>query len=194
MRRLAVAALLLLTGCATETNYVRFHTKNPQRSAELNYVWYPVKDSVTIKTEYRPGKPYPVKGDPTYIFANCDSAYQSAYDEAIRLGQKGKVVVPPVRVLLPPNTHQVDTIASMELIIREATSLAEGLRYELGKSFDETAKERERGNTYQAGYNKARKRNYYMASGYALLFMAAIGYGYFRLKAGYVNTAKNIVS
>jgi len=187
MKRLAVAALLLMSSCATETNYVRFHTKNPQRSAELNYVWFPVKDSVTIKTEYRPGKPYAVKGDPMYIFANCDSAYQAAYDEAIRLGQKGKVVVPPVRLPLPPNTHQVDTIASMALIIREATSLAEGLRYELGKSYDETAKERERGNTYQAGYNKARKRNYYMAAGYGFLLLLAMGWGYFKLQSQYLN-------
>jgi len=187
MRRLAIAALLLLSSCATETNYVRFHTKNPQRSAELNVVWYPNHDSVTIKTEYRPGKPYPVKSDPTYIFANCDSAYRAAYDEAIRLGQKGRVVVPPVRIPLPPNTHQVDTIAIQELIIRQQTSQIEALRYQLGESRDETAKQRERANTYQAAYAKRGGKIRYMAAGYGLLALLAIGWGYFKIQSQYLN-------
>ncbi len=99
---------LLISSCANEKKFVRFHDKNPKEAIGHCLVWNPsIIDSVHEKIVYKPGKPQIIPGET--IYADCDSAYQAAYDEAIKLGLK-KVVVKKVAVPCPPSTITHDSV------------------------------------------------------------------------------------
>ncbi len=101
-----VGSALLLSGCANEKHFVRFHDKHEAKALEHIVRWYPNRDSVREIFTYLPGKRDTLPGE--IIYANCDSAYIAALDEAAKMGVK--VVVKRVAVPCPPSTAIHDTL------------------------------------------------------------------------------------
>lgn len=170
MRRLAVAALLLLTGCANEKNFVKYHTKEPGITAGHCAIWHPHRDSTIIKVITKKGETVTLPGEIEYINYNCDSAVMAALDEASKTNTRI-----PVRVRV-----RVDTFDRQTVVFRENTAMVTSLNYKLGISDKKADK-------YQAAYNKTRTRANYMAAGYGFLLLLAMGWGYFKLQSQYLN-------
>lgn len=101
-----VGSALLLSGCANEKKFVRFHDKHEAKALEHIVRWYPTRDSIIERVTVLPGRVDTIAGQ--VLFANCDSAYLAALDEAARMGVK--VVVKRVAVPCPPSTSVHDTV------------------------------------------------------------------------------------
>lgn len=189
MRNAAIAIVLmaLMSGCAayraTEKNFLRFHEENDSLAEYHCGRWKPITEKVITRLIKKEGKPYPVPGEIQYVNVPCDSAYRAAYDEAIRLGQKGRIVVPSIRIKLPPQMMRVDTQDILKEITQENTHLVKGLQYKLNQANIAT----EKANAKLEKETEVKKKYRRIATWEgSILFLVAAGactYKYMKIKA-----------
>ena len=88
---------VLLASCGVrhkEKKFVQFHDYHNDIAVRWCAKWYPTKDSIHEQVFYQPGDTITIEGET--IYANCDSAYLAALDEAAKNGTK--VIVKNVAV------------------------------------------------------------------------------------------------
>lgn len=104
---LLVGATMLLSGCANEKKFVRFHDKHEAKALEHIVKWYPSRDSVVERLTVLPGRVDTIAGQ--VVYADCDSAYRAAliWDTAYTLAPR--VIIQKVAVPCPPSTVRVDS-------------------------------------------------------------------------------------
>ncbi len=112
----------IMVSCSTEKNFVKYHNNHDTTSAKYCSSWYPMQEKISTRTIYKPGTTRTIKGEDHVIYANCDSAYQAAYDEMARSGKKDqKIVVKNIPVFIP-TSERVDTFFKDSVIIKESTA------------------------------------------------------------------------
>lgn len=126
---LLLISVTFITSCANERKFVKFHDNNEITAAGHCASWYPNKDSVHQETFFREGEKKYIPGP--VIYANCDSAYVAALNEAVRLGNAGNIKVPPVKIPCPPSTQKHDTIREVRYERVNNTAMEVYLRGEL---------------------------------------------------------------
>lgn len=173
---LIIAALILygLQSCSTEKNFVKYHNKHDTTAAKYCLSWCPIHEKVTTRTVYKPGTPKIIKGEEHVIYANCDSAYQAAYDEMARSGKKDKKIV--VKNIAIPIPTQVDTFFVDSTIVKESTAKLDiadnkinNLQIALAKQKDESIKT-------MTEKTKWLHRSMWLGGGYALMLIIFVGY------------------
>lgn len=118
---IAVFFTIMWSSCATEKGFVKFKNKRDSTAANYCSIWYPIVQNTTVETKYVKGKTDTVKGDPVFIYADCDSAYRAAVAESKKTGNP--VVVQRVPVYIPSfTTERVDTIFKDSTIVKESTA------------------------------------------------------------------------
>lgn len=142
---LAVMLTLMFSSCANEKKFVRFHDKKPDKAINYCLVWNPAKDSVHETVVFKPGKPKIIQGET--IYADCDSAYKAAYDEAAKLGLK-VIKVKKVAVTCPPSINIHDTVAIDKYVQVRYTKIEDSLKSGWNKANAETAKFKSRSSKY----------------------------------------------
>lgn len=165
-----LAGLTMLFSCANEKHFVKYHDKQPAKAIGYCIAWNPTKDSVHESVSYLPGETQIIPGE--VIYANCDSAYQSALDEVTGLRQNGmKIVVKRVTVPCPPSTVRVDTFFKDKFVQVRYTAIEDTLKRRLNTACDLASR-----------LNKESAHRGYMILG---LLAVIVAYSYFRLKSSY---------
>lgn len=146
---IALVVSVLVSSCATEKNFVKFHDRHDTVAIGHCAEWVPIKERIVQgKTIYRPGKT--IKGKDVVIYADFDSAYQAAVKEA---GKNGKVVIKKIAVKIPQSIR-VDTIKIPEIHYQENTAKIIFMQSQL------TA-ETQKSNKLSDSYHKWKKRALY---------------------------------
>lgn len=118
MKQITILVLLtaLLGSCTSIRKAERKLDKKPLERARYCAMNYPVQESKTTNTEYLPGKPVLVPGEPIYVTVDCDSAYDAAYKDAAMQGGTRK----PLTIRVPvPVYKQVDTQAIETTVVKK---------------------------------------------------------------------------
>lgn len=170
MRKLLFFILIatVLASCSSERRFVRFHDKNDSKAAKHCAVWYPVKDSIHERITYRTGKPIILPGETKY--ANCDSAYIAALDEAARTGKR--IVVQRVAVPCPPSTITHDTVYNEKVVYSENTALVTAQAADIA--------------VYKTGFYKWRSRAIWAGVALIIVLLGLIVLGYYRFKSSFL--------
>lgn len=167
-----VLILCGLQSCSTEKNFVKYHNKHDSTSAKYCLSWYPIHEKVTTRTVYKPGTPKIIKGEEHVIYANCDSAYQAAYDEMARSGKKEKKIVVK-RVAIPIPT-QVDTFFVDSTIVKESTAKLDIADNKINNLQIAIAQQKQESAKIISDRDKWKGRSMWMGVGYAVILLVFV--------------------
>lgn len=173
---LIIAALILcgLQSCSTEKNFVKYHNKHDSTSAKYCVSWYPIQEKVITKRVYKPGETKIIKGEDRVIYANCDSAYQAAYDEAARNGKKGeKISVKNIPIHIPT---RVDTIFLDSIIVKESTAKLDIASNKINSLQMAVVKQNDESVKIIADKDKWKRRSMWLGAIDALLLIFFVGF------------------
>jgi hypothetical protein len=164
-----------LASCSNERHFVKFHDKNDGKAAKYCAAWYPVKDSIHERITYKPGETILIPGETKY--ANCDSAYIAALDEAVRTGTH--VVVQKVAIPCPPSSVTHDTVDREKIVYVENTALVSA---QAAQIVDKT----KLADQYKAGFQKWRSRAVWAGAIIGLEIVAIILWLVFKIKGSVI--------
>jgi hypothetical protein len=173
---------IIFSGCATERGFVKYHDKNDSTAAGHCAVWYPVKEKVTERIVEGKSDTQYVEGN--IVYADCDSAYRAALDEAAKYG--GNVIVQKVAVPGPRGIVVHDTVKDTKTVVVENTARVTQLQDQLGARSAERDK-------YNTAYVKWKKRAVKEGVGLAVILLGGVAYGYYKMKMSYLKKAEKIV-
>lgn len=172
---LTIAVLIMcgLQSCSTEKNFVKYHNNHDSTSAKYCSSWYPIQEKIITKRIYKPGETKIIKGEDHVIYANCDSAYQAAYEEMARSGKKNqKIVVKNIPIYIPT---RVDTIFLDSTIVKESTAKLDIADDRINTLKINWAKQKEQSDKNLSDKNKWKKIASWEGVGYALLLIGVFG-------------------
>lgn len=175
---LIIVALILcgLQSCSTEKNFVKYHNNHDITSAKYCSSWYPIEEKITTKTIYKPGATKIIKGEDHVFYANCDSAYQAAYDEMARSGKKDqKIVVKDIPVYIP-TSERVDTFFKDSVVIKESTAKLDVADNKINALQTTLEKQKEENTLLIADKDRWKKLAWKEGIGIALVIVGFVGF------------------